>query len=288
MSSSTLPRRSVLYIPASNEKAMAKASGLPVDSIIIDLEDAVAPEAKDVARDAACAAVRSGSFDGKEVVVRVNGADTSWGNADLAAAVAAGPAAILVPKINTAADIEQYSAGLAGSEISLWAMVETCLSVGELGAIAATARHTPLSVFVMGTNDLAKEMRARLLPGRAAFLPILSFAVAAARGNGLAIIDGVCNEFTDLDIFEDEARQGADMGFDGKTLIHPRQIEICNSVYSPTNDELIWAGKIVAAFREPENAGKGAIRIDGKMVELLHLDTARRTLAIAERIGASH
>ncbi len=282
------PRRSLLYLPASNARALENARSLPADCIILDLEDAVAPEAKDAARDAAIAAVAEGGFGDREVVIRVNGIDTPWGEDDLAAAAVAGPDAILVPKVGSDADVALYDARLskAPEHVELWAMIETCASVGNLYGIAASARTSRLAAFIMGTNDLAKESRARLLPGRAPFLPILSLAVAAARANGLSVIDGVCNEFRDVDLFSAEAAQGLEFGFDGKTLIHPDQIAPCNEIFSPDADELAWAGQVIDAFALPENAGKGAIRVGGKMAELLHLDQARRLVAIAEAINA--
>lgn len=281
------PRRSALYLPASNPKAIAKARTLPADIVVLDLEDAVAPEAKDEARAAAVAAVREGGFGNREVAIRVNGGDTPWGVEDLAAVTQSGADAILVPKVSNTDDIRAYDAALAGAPASmqLWAMIETCACVPQLDAIAALAASTRLSLFVMGTNDLAKEMRARLTPERTPFLPILTMAVAAARAHGVAILDGVCNEFRDLDTFRAEAEQGLLFGFDGKSLIHPDQIGPCNEVFSPSEAEIVWAQAVIDAFALPENAGKGAIRVEGKMAELLHLDQARRLIAVAEQIA---
>ncbi|HTH28061.1 MAG TPA: CoA ester lyase [Sphingobium sp.] len=283
------PRRSALYLPASNAKAIAKARTLPADIVILDLEDAVAPEAKAEARAAAVAAVREGGFGKREFAIRVNGSDTPWGMDDLAAASESGADAILVPKVYGPEDIEAYHAALAGAPASmqLWAMIETCACVGRLDAIAALARSTRLSLFVMGTNDLAKEMRARLTPERTPFLPILSLTVAAARAHGVALLDGVCNEFRDLDLFRAEAEQGLLFGFDGKTVIHPDQIAPCNAVFSPSEAELRWSQAVIDAFAMPENAGKGAIKVDGRMAELLHLEQARRLVAVAEQIAAA-
>ncbi|MEN9682949.1 MAG: hypothetical protein RLZZ427_700 [Pseudomonadota bacterium] len=281
--SSYRPRRSALYLPASNAKAVAKARTLPVDVVILDLEDSVAPEFKAEARAAATAAVAEGGFGGRELVVRANGLTTPWGRDDLAAIAAAGPDAVLVPKVNSPADIRTYDALLAAAPapLQLWAMIETCACVPQLDAIAACAADTRLGAFVLGTNDLAKEMRAQLRPGRAPFLPILTLTVAAARAHGVAVLDGVCNEFRDLDVFAAEVEQGLEWGFDGKTLIHPDQIAPCNAVFTPSAGEVAWAQAVVAAFVLPENAGKGAIKVDGKMVELLHLDQAQRVLAMA-------
>jgi citrate lyase subunit beta / citryl-CoA lyase len=281
------PRRSALYLPASNAKAIAKARTLPADIIILDLEDAVAPEMKAEARAAAIAAVREGGFGTREVAIRANGLDTPWGAADLAAIAGSGADAVLVPKVSSRTDVARYHDALtpAPAAMQLWTMIETCGSIAQLDAMAAMAATTRLSLWIMGTNDLAKEMRARLTPGRTPYLPMLALAVCAARAHGLAILDGVCNEFRDIAAFRAEAEQGLLFGFDGKSLIHPDQIAPCNAVFSPSAEELNWAGAVIAAFALPENAGKGAIRVDGKMTELLHLDQARRLTAFAKRIA---
>ncbi|MED5545487.1 MAG: CoA ester lyase [Pseudomonadota bacterium] len=282
------PRRSALYLPASNARALAKARTLPCDVVVLDLEDAVAPEAKADARKAALAALEEGGFGAREVAVRVNGIDTEWGVDDLAALAGSKANAVLVPKVSTPLDIGRYEEALetAPEAMQLWAMIETCGAVLNLEPLAAMAATTRLSLWIMGTNDLAKEMRARLTPERTPFLPFMAQAVAAARLHGLTILDGVCNEFRDLDIFEAEARQGLDFGFDGKSLIHPAQVEPCNTVFSPSAEELAWAEAVIAAFDLPENAGKGAIRVEGKMTELLHLEQARQLLAVAQQIAA--
>jgi len=289
MSSIDRPRRSALYLPASNAKAIAKARTLPADIVVLDLEDAVAPEAKREARAAAVAAVNEGGFGGREVAIRANGIDTEWGEADLAAIAQSAADAVLVPKVSSPEDIRRYDNALskAPAPMQLWAMIETCASVFRLDAIAAMAETSRLSLFVMGTNDLAKEMRARLTPERTPFLPFLSMAVAAARAHSVAILDGVCNEFRDIDVFRAEAEQGLLFGFDGKSLIHPAQIDPCNEVFSPSEEELAWAHAVIEAFALPEHAGKGAIRVEGKMAELLHLEQARRLVAVAERIAAA-
>jgi len=283
------PRRSVLYLPASNPRAIEKARSLPADVIVLDLEDAVAPEAKEAAREAAVAAVRAGGFGQREVVIRANGLDTPWGADDLAAIAGSGADAAAVPKVSSPDDVAACEAALAGAPASLqlWAMIETCAAVGALFALGPLAATTRMSAWMIGTNDLAKEMRARLTPERTAFLPILIQAICAARAHGLAVLDGVCNEFRDLAAFRAEAEQGLLLGFDGKTLIHPDQVAPCNEVFSPTPDELDRARAIIAAFALPENAGKGAIRVEGKMVELLHLEQARRLVAIARQIAAA-
>ena len=289
MSDIARPRRSALYMPASNARALAKARSLPADVIILDLEDAVAPEAKEDARAAAIAAAAEGGFGHRELIIRINALDTPWGQDDLAAVAQAEVDGVLVPKVSRPTDITACNAALAEapSRLKLWAMIETCAIVPHLDALAALGGSTRLSTFVMGVNDLAKEMRARLTPERTPFLPILTLAVAAARAHGVAILDGVCNEFRDLAVFEAEARQGLLFGFDGKTLIHPDQVAPCNAIFSPSEEELTWAQAVIAAFALPENAGKGAIRVEGKMAELLHLDQARQLVAIAERIAAS-
>ena len=283
------PRRSALYLPATNAKAIIKARSLPADLIILDLEDSVAPELKDEARTAAVAAVREGGFGGREVAIRANGPDTEWGAADLAAIAASGADAVLVPKISSVDDIAACQEALrsAPPAMQLWAMIETCACLPRLHDIAALAASTRLSLWVMGVNDLAKEMRARLTAERTPFLPILTMAVAAARAHGLTVLDGVCNEFRDLEVFQAEAEQGLLFGFDGKSLIHPDQIAPCNAVFSPSAEELAWAAAVIAAFALPENKGKGAIRVEGKMVELLHLEQARRLVAVTEKIAGN-
>ncbi|MCC6925494.1 CoA ester lyase [Novosphingobium sp.] len=281
------PRRSALYLPASNAKALAKARELPVDVVILDLEDSVAPDGKLEARELALAALREGGFGRREVVVRANGLDTPWGADDLAAIAVAGPDAVLVPKVSSAEDVLAYDQALAAAptQTRLWIMVESCALVPRIDAVAALGTSTRLSGMVLGINDFAKEMRAQLRPGRAPFLPILTATVCAARAHGLVVLDGVCNEFRELDLFTVEAEQGLEFGFDGKTLIHPAQVDPCNAVFSPGAAELAWASAVVAAFDLPENHGKGAIKVDGKMVELLHLEQARRVLAIAQAIA---
>jgi citrate lyase subunit beta/citryl-CoA lyase len=289
MSQIERPRRSALYLPASNPKAIAKARTLPADIVILDLEDAVAPEAKLEARAAALAAVAEGGFGRRELAIRANGIDTPWGADDLAAIAGSGADAVLVPKISSPADIEYCQQALAGApaNMQLWAMIETCACVPQLNAIAAMAATTRLSLFVMGVNDLAKEMRAKLTPARTPFLPILSMAVAAARAHGVAILDGVCNEFRDLDLFRAEVEQGLLFGFDGKSLIHPGQIDPCNEIFSPSEKEVRWANAVIEAFSLPENAGKGVISVEGRMAELLHLEQAKQLVAIAAQIAAS-
>ena len=270
------PRRSVLYAPASNARALASAAGLASDVVVLDLEDSVAVEAKGMARDQAAAAVAERRFGEREVVVRINGPDTPWAEADFAAAVAAGADAILLPKVSGPADVERWAA--AGAP--LWAMIETCAGALGVREIARAATGTPLAAMVFGGNDLALEMRLRPAPDRAPMQPFLSMLVAAARESGLVALDGVFNGLDDLAGFEAECAQGAAFGFDGKTLIHPSQIEPCNRHFSPTPQEAAWARAVVAAFAAPEAADKGALRLQGRMVERLHLKDAERVLRL--------
>lgn len=278
------PRRSALYMPAVNPRAMEKARDLACDVVILDLEDAVAPDAKDQARQQAAAAVAAGGFGRREVVIRINGLDTPWGLQDLAAAIEARPDAILVPKVSSAHDVTAYGAAQA-AHIPLWAMVETCGALFALDQIAGAGAG--LETLVVGTNDLAKEMRCRLTPGRTALAGPLSMIVAAARAHGLSVLDGVFNAIDDDAGLTAQCDQGVEFGFDGKTLIHPRQIDAANRAFSPAKDEVAWSQAIVAAFDSPENAAKGVIKVDGRMVERLHLAEARRVIAVAQAIAAA-
>lgn len=275
------PHRSALYLPASNMKALEKAKTLPCDVVILDLEDAVAPEAKDVARQQAVAAVKAGGFGDRKLIVRVNGLNTEWGEADLAALGAVAPDAILLPKIDSGADIEAYSRKLANQSVPLWVMIETAKSIFCLNEIGAAAANGRLAGFVVGTNDLAKEMGARLDVPRTAFTGMLGLMVAAARAHGLIILDGVFNDLSDMDGFESQLRQSVTFGFDGKTLIHPSQVGPCNQIFTPSAQEVAWAKRVIEAFDDPANADKGAIRVDGQMVERLHLHQAGRTIAMS-------
>jgi citrate lyase subunit beta/citryl-CoA lyase len=284
------PVRSVLYMPGSNARALEKARLLDVDAVILDLEDAVAPQQKDLARQQVADAVRAGGFGHRVVIVRINGLDTSWGGADLEAASAAAPDVILVPKVS-APDLlftigQRLATTGAASHMRVWAMMETPLAVLRAEAIAAAALDpvTRLGGLVLGTNDLAKETRARLVPGRAPMLSWLMSVLAAGRAYGLDVIDGVYNDLRDEAGFAAECAQGRDLGFDGKTLIHPGQISACHAAFSPDDRELVAARRIIDAFDRPENAGRGAIDLDGRMVERLHADMARRVVAIADAI----
>jgi citrate lyase subunit beta/citryl-CoA lyase len=284
------PRRSVLYMPGSNARAIEKARALPVDAVILDLEDSIAPDGKEAARQQVSEAVLAGGFGGREIIIRINGLETTWWIEDLNMVAKVKPDAVLVPKVSTARHLEDVAERMvdisAEHRIRVWAMMETPLAILNAGEIAAAAAdvETRLAVFVMGTNDLAKETRAQITPGRPAMLPWLMTCVAAARAHGLEIIDGVYNDLDDMDGFARECAQGRSMGFDGKTLIHPRQIEPCNAAFSPSETEVAQARKIIAAFDAPENRSKGVVALDGRMVERLHADMAKRVLAIADAI----
>jgi len=285
------PRRSVLYMPGSNARALEKARDLPADALILDLEDAVAPDAKAAAREAIVNALATG-FGDREVMVRINGLDTRWWVDDLNTVLPAPrkPDAILVPKISDPNQLEDLAARFVDlhtdPHVRVWAMMETPLAMLNAQRIAAAAldTETRLAGFVMGTNDLAKDTRARLVPGRAPMLPWLMTCIAAARAYGLSILDGVYNDLGNAEGFVEECKQARDLGFDGKTLIHPRQVEPCNEVFSPSADEVAVARKMIAAFELPENANKGVVQVDGKMVERLHAEMAKQTVAIAEAI----
>ena len=287
------PRRSVLYLPGSNARALEKARTLAADSLILDLEDAVAPEAKATARSQIAEAVRNKSFGRREVVVRINGLASPWGDADLSEIAAAGPDAILVPKVETVAHIVEIGQSLdelnAPRSIAIWAMMETP-SVMLNADMVARAKHLPggerFSMLVMGTNDLAKETRARLVPGRAPMMTALSLCVLAARSHGLDILDGVFTAIKDLEGLRRECIEGRDLGMDGKTLIHPDQILVANEVFAPALEEVTLARKIIAAFATPEARGKGVLTVDGRMVERLHAEIATRIVAIADTIAA--
>jgi citrate lyase subunit beta/citryl-CoA lyase len=286
------PRRSVLYMPGSNARAMEKARSLPADGVVLDLEDSVAPDAKQAARDQVVGAVKAGGFGRREVFIRVNGVDTPWHADDLTAAAHAAPDAILVPKVSSPDTLELIGRRLldmgTNHRTQVWAMIETPLALFNILAIAAEARDSEsrLGGLIMGTNDLAKETRARIVPGRAPMLAWLSTCVAAARQYGIDILDGVYNDLKSGEGFAAECRQGVELGFDGKTLIHPDQIAPCNQAFSPSAEEVAQARKMIAVFDLPDNRDKGVVSIDGRMVERLHADMARRTVMIAEAIEA--
>jgi citrate lyase subunit beta/citryl-CoA lyase len=280
------PRRSVLYLPSSNERALEKAKTLPVDALILDLEDAVAPDAKEQARENACAAARSGEYGSREMTIRVNGIGTQWHDEDLRAVSAAGPDAIVVPKVGSAAEVRQLVAAMesagAPDHTALWAMVETPAAMLHCEEIASASER--LTVLVMGTNDLAKELHAEHVPGRQPLLTGLSLCLLAARATGTVILDGVYNDVKDAEGFEAECRQGRELGFDGKTLIHPGQVEACNATFAPSADAVADAHAVLAAW----NAGgaAGVVTHQGRMIENLHVETAERVLAVHEAITA--
>ena len=289
---SVRPRRSVLYMPGSNARAIEKARTLPCDGIVLDLEDAVAPDTKEATRRQVVEAVQMGGFGYREVFIRINGIDSPWSADDIDAAVAAVPDAILIPKVTTGEQLEQIGARLLGMHadrrIRIWAMIETPVAIFNIRDIAAAAldSETRLAGFIVGTNDLAKETGARIVPGRAPMLSWLSLCVLAAHTYGIDVLDGVYNDLGNAGGFAAECAQARDLGFDGKTLIHPSQVAACNAAFSPSSAEVAEARRIIAAFHEPDNAGKGVIQLDGRMVERMHADIARRTVAIAEAIAA--
>lgn len=280
------PRRSVLYMPSSNTKALEKAKGLAADGIIFDLEDAVAPDAKPAAREAACAAVASGEYGRRELTIRVNGIGTEWHAADLVAAAQAGPDAIVVPKVDTAEQVRGLATALdwsgAPERTKLWAMIETPVAILHAHEIAAASER--LTCLVLGTNDLVKELYAEHVPGRAPVLTALSLAVLAARANGVAVLDGVYNDVRDAEGFTAECRQGREFGFDGKTVIHPGQIAPANEAFAPSEQAVADAHGILQAWQDGK--GSGVVTYNGRMIENLHVETAERTLALADAIAA--
>jgi citrate lyase subunit beta/citryl-CoA lyase len=281
------PRRSVLYMPAANDRALEKAQTIPADAIIFDLEDAVAPDAKPDARAKAVAAVRSGLYGNRELTIRCNGLDTQWGTEDVTAAGAAAPAAVVIPKVDSVAYVDRVAALLdeagAPATVMIWPMIETPRAVFDVRAIAA---HPRVAVLVMGTNDLAKELRSPLVPSRHPLVPHLATALLAAREAGKVILDGVYNDVKNPEGFVAECRQGMEMGFDGKTLIHPSQVEPANEMWAPSAADIDYADRVIAAFDEAVAAGKGVVTVDGRMIENLHVDNARRVLATAAAIAA--
>ncbi|OAB86511.1 malyl-CoA thiolesterase [Janibacter melonis] len=280
------PRRSVLYMPSSNARALEKAKTLPVDALILDLEDAVAPADKPAARDAACAAVASGEYGERELTIRVNAIGTQWHDDDMAAVAQAGPAGVVVPKVSSADEVRRLVAALeaagAPEGTRLWAMVETPTAVLDVREIARASDR--LAALVIGSNDLVKELRADHVPGRAPLLTALSWSLLAAREAGVAILDGVYNDVRDAEGFRAECEQGRDLGFDGKTLVHPGQVEVCNEVFAPSAEAVEDAKGVLAAWED--GAGSGVVTYGGKMVEQLHVDVAQRVLATHEVISA--
>ncbi len=285
MTSSHL-RRSVLYMPAANARVLEKAKTIGADALIFDLEDAVAPDAKEAAREAACAAVSSGDYGYRELTIRCNGLDTPWGREDVKAAAAVGPSAVVIPKVSHANELAAVAALLAAEgasdAVGLWAMIETPAGVANVRAIADYERTDAI---VMGTNDLATELRATITADRSALVPHLAACLVAARESGVAALDGVYNDISDAEGFAAVCEQGAILGFDGKTLIHPSQVGPCNTAFSPDLEELDFHRRVVGAFESALAEGRGVVTVDGKMVENLHLAEARRTLAFADAIA---
>ncbi len=287
MSDVIRPRRSVLYMPGSNARAQEKAKSLPADGLILDLEDATAPDAKEAARELVCASARSGGYGQREIIIRVNGLDTPWGGADLAAAAAAGPDAILLPKVErpeTIAEVEKalIAAG-APDKTTIWCMIETPLGVLRVDALASASRR--IACLVMGTSDLTKDLHAVHTPMRLPMLTSLGLCLLAARAHRLSILDGVYLDLGDDAGFRESCQQGLELGFDGKTLIHPKQVEPCNAVFSPPPAAVDHARRVIEAFEAASREGKGVVVLDGKLVENLHVEEARRLVALSEAIA---
>ena len=286
------PRRSLLFMPGSNARALEKARNLAADGLILDLEDSVAPDGKAKARDQIAQAIAAKGFGQREVLIRTNGLDTPWWREDIAMAGQAGPDGIVVPKISTVEDLTTIATSLdavgADPRVKVWAMIETARAVLDADKLASAARDPKLRLagFLFGPNDISRETRIRMLPGRAAMIPMITHCILAARAGGLEILDGPYSDFSNVDGFALECAQGRDLGFDGKTLIHPSQIDACNAIFTPPAEEVAHARRIIAAFEQPENAARGAIQLDGQMVERLHAEMARRTIAIADAIAA--
>jgi citrate lyase subunit beta / citryl-CoA lyase len=286
------PRRSLLFMPGSNARALEKARSLPADGLILDLEDSVAPDAKTRAREQIAQAVTAKGFGRREILIRTNGLDTPWWADDVAMAGAVEPNGILVPKVSTIEDLDKIGSRLkeigAGAKVKVWAMIETARAVLDADKLAASVRDakTRLAGFVFGPNDISRETRIKMLPGRAAMIPMITHCVLSAHAHGLDMLDGPYSDIGNLDGFAAECAQGRDLGFDGKTLIHPSHIDACNAIFTPPADEVAEARKIIAAFEKPENVSRGAIQLDGRMVERLHAEMAKRTIAIADAIEA--
>jgi citrate lyase subunit beta/citryl-CoA lyase len=286
------PRRSLLFMPGSNARAQEKARSLPADGIILDLEDSVAPDAKAAARHQIAQTIMAGGFGKREVLIRINALDSSWWIDDVTMAGKARPDGIVVPKISSVEDLSAVADRLhdidADMSIKVWAMIETARAVLHAEELAAAARDSRMRLagFVFGPNDISRETRIRMRPGRAAMLPMITHCVLAARLYGLEILDGPYSDIRNPAGFAEECAQGRDLGFDGKTLIHPGQIDACNLTFTPPAEEIADARKIIAAFEQPENAARGAIQLDGRMVERLHADMAQRTIAMADAIAA--
>jgi citrate lyase subunit beta/citryl-CoA lyase len=286
------PRRSLLFMPGSNARALEKGRNLPTDGLILDLEDSVAPEAKASARDQIAKAIAAGGFGKREILIRTNALDSPWWMEDVAMAAKTRPDGILIPKVSSVEDLGTIARCLrdanAQPSIRVWTMIETARAVLHAEELAAASRNVEprLAGFVFGPNDISRETRIRMQPGRATMLPLITHCILATRAYGLEILDGPYSDFSNVNGFGQECTQARDLGFDGKTLIHPGQIEACNAIFTPPAEEVAQARKIIAAFELPENASRGAISLDGQMVERLHADMARRTIAIADSIAA--
>lgn len=280
------PRRSALYIPGSNTRALDKARTLPADVLILDLEDAVAPVRKAEARAQVMAAIAAGGYGRRELVVRVNGLDTPWGQDDLAAVAGSGADAVLLPKVDGPEQVQAAEALLqsgASDRLGIWCMLETPTGVLQAQAIASASPR--LQALVMGTSDLAEALRCAHTPDRLPLLTSLSLCLLAARAAGLDILDGVHLDLDDEAGFEAICHQGAELGFDGKTLIHPKTLAAANRVFSPAADTLTWSQRVIEAYREALARGEAVVLVDGRLVEQLHVDEARRVVALAERIA---
>jgi citrate lyase subunit beta/citryl-CoA lyase len=288
----TRPRRSLLFMPGSNARALEKARNLPADGLILDLEDSVAPDAKAKAREQIAEAIAAKGFGKREVWIRTNSLDTAWWADDVAMAGKSKPDGILVPKVSSVADLDKIGDSLqkigADPSIKVWAMIETARAVLDADKLAAASRDpkTRLAGFVFGPNDISRETRIKMQPGRAAMTPMITHCILATRAHGLEILDGPYSDISNIDGFALECAQGRDLGFDGKTLIHPSHIVACNAIFTPPAEEVAEARRIIAAFEQPENASRGAIQLDGRMVERLHAEMARRTIEIADAIAA--
>lgn len=288
MSQTVRPRRSVLYMPGSNARALDKARTLPADGLILDLEDAVAPDAKAAAREQIAGALRQGGYGGRELIVRINGLDTPWGQDDLAMAAHSSAHAILVPKVESAKmvrEVERHlAAAVAPASLSIWCMMETPLGVLHVEEIAASSKR--VGCLVMGTSDLAKDLHAAHTRERLPMLTSLGLCLLAARAYGIAILDGVHLDLADDEGFAYSCAQGKELGFDGKTLIHPKTIAKANEVFAPSPEEVAWSRKIIAAHAEATKEGKGLLLVDGKLIENLHVENADRLVALAAAIEA--
>jgi citrate lyase subunit beta/citryl-CoA lyase len=285
---STRPRRSALYMPGSNQRALEKAKTLPADVLILDLEDAVAPDAKRDARNQVVAAAKAGGYGGREVVIRVNGLNTPWGYGDLAAVAGAGADAVLIPKTENVETVRQAETVLAANgapeDLAIWCMMETPRATLNAEAIAGASRR--VACFVMGTSDLAKDLHARHTPDRLPLITGLGLCLLAARAYGLAILDGVHLDLADEIGFEQACRQGVEMGFDGKTLIHPKTIGTANRLFAPSAEEVAWSRRVITAHAEAIEQGRGIVVLDGKLIENLHVLNARRLVELADAIAA--